>query len=443
MRRRNILKSVFKRHVVIVGGGIAGLTAARTIEDHNQTSEMPPITFRVLEARSKIGGRITQVHPPRGSKGLPVDGGAEFIHNSPRSYLIHEYRRRYGMDTVFDTVEEEYTAIDGRMTQDSEILPSDELLHAVRMAAYDFLHRGGQDMSIKDFIVRVPNLSEDERRILRSLIQSEWFANIEDLSVRGFLKHDFCGYSPGNRRIRQGYGGLLKAMSADFQDRISLNEPVTSMKQSRTGVHVQSASGVTRGRVAIAALPLGVLQAGIVRFTPKLPPEKLEAIHSMNAGKVAKIILWFREKFWQEPLSILRTTSNIQICWQPNAYRGDKANVLAALVGGDDADALGTEKQAIEYFVNQLTQMFGVDVRSLLIRGSMFRPHNDPYIRTGYSSFKATTPADAYERIQRPFDRIFFAGEACSDLSPTTVGGAMLSGERAAKDAIDMIRQYG
>lgn len=430
-------------HVTIVGGGAAGLMAARTLEDHNQASRDFQIDFTVLEARSKIGGRILEVRPPRGSKGKPVDGAGEFVHNSPRSYIIHELRRRYGIATIVDTVEEEYTALDGRMQKKSDVMPSDDLLHTIRIVAYDFLHRGGEDMSMSEFISRIPDLSEDDRRILRSLIQSEWFANIEDLSVRGFLKHDFCGYSPGNRRLRSGYSGLLKKMSADFNDRISLNDPVTHITQNSRGVRIASASGVTRSELAIVALPIGVYQAGIVKFAPDLPEEKMEAINSINPGKAAKIILWFRKKFWKEPLSILRTTSKLQVCWQPNAYRGDEASVLAALVGGDDADALGAEEQAVAYFVEQLTILFGKDVKSLLIRGSMFRPHDDPYIRSGYSSFTTKTPPDAYERMQQPFGRLRFAGETCSDLSPTTVGGAMLTGQKAANNVIEQLRKYG
>jgi monoamine oxidase len=73
----------------------------------------------------------------------------------------------------------------------------------------------------------------------------------------------------------------------------------------------------------------------------------------------------------------------------------------------------------------------------------MFRPHDDPYIRSGYSSFTTKTPPDAYERMQQPFGRLRFAGETCSDLSPTTVGGAMLTGQKAANNVIEQLRKYG
>src|SRR5690242_9856644 len=57
------------RHIVIVGGGIAGLGAARELMEHG-------CRVTLLEARDRFGGRIHTIH----AKGIPIDLGAEFIH---------------------------------------------------------------------------------------------------------------------------------------------------------------------------------------------------------------------------------------------------------------------------------------------------------------------------------------------------------------------------
>src|SRR5256885_1875406 len=52
---------------------------------------------------------------------------------------------------------------------------------------------------------------------------------------------------------------------------------------------------------ALVTLPLGVLQsAHFVRFEPELPDEKSEALQKLAMGKVVRVALCFRERFWQD-----------------------------------------------------------------------------------------------------------------------------------------------
>ena len=57
---------------------------------------------------------------------------------------------------------------------------------------------------------------------------------------------------------------------------------------------------------AVITLPLGVLQAGSVQFTPPLEAKK-EALHLLSMGPVIRVSLCFREKFWEK----IRTCGNL------------------------------------------------------------------------------------------------------------------------------------
>lgn len=65
-----------KVNIVIVGGGIAGLSAANHLHNFNKFAGENRKTFKLLEARSRIGGRIVSI-PLSKEK---VELGANWIH---------------------------------------------------------------------------------------------------------------------------------------------------------------------------------------------------------------------------------------------------------------------------------------------------------------------------------------------------------------------------
>src|SRR5215468_6604393 len=60
--------------VIVIGAGVAGLSAARALSDGG-------LSVTILEARDRIGGRIFTRHIP--SFPTPIELGAEFIHGQP------------------------------------------------------------------------------------------------------------------------------------------------------------------------------------------------------------------------------------------------------------------------------------------------------------------------------------------------------------------------
>ena len=112
-------------------------------------------------------------------------------------------------------------------------------------------------------------------------------------------------------RFLDGYNALAQALRAEAEANgamIHLNTVVKEIRWSGDGVEAicegdNGDSSVAAFR-AIITLPLGVLQTSpdqpaAVRFIPELPPEKQTAIKNLKMGHVIRIVLSFRERFWE------------------------------------------------------------------------------------------------------------------------------------------------
>ena len=79
---------------------------------------------------------------------------------------------------------------------------------------------------------------------------------------------------------------------------VRLGQPVTAVRWTADGVEVVAEKETVQADRAIVTLPLGVLKAGTVQFSPELPAAKLRAIQAIGVGAVHKVVLRFEKQFW-------------------------------------------------------------------------------------------------------------------------------------------------
>src|SRR5262245_45616629 len=89
--------------VVVIGGGVAGLAAARRLTGAG-------LTVTVVEARDRLGGRIHTLHDP--GLPIPIELGAEFIHGKPRE--IWDWLRSSG-PAACEVTGQDWQSIDGKL----------------------------------------------------------------------------------------------------------------------------------------------------------------------------------------------------------------------------------------------------------------------------------------------------------------------------------------
>ena len=431
--------------VVVVGAGIAGLAAAAEIGGHGAS-------VVILEARDRVGGRIWTEHD---SSGWPIELGAEFIHGLPPE--IWEPLQQSHAET--DEVEGDYWCSNGRILPCNFFERVDAILKqmSVRSADQSFLEflekccHDGHD----------PSQQEAKRRAL-AYVSGFNAADPRLVGVYWLVKAMRAEKQiEGDRAFRcvNGYETLLAVFRARLAERnVSLHTGTVADRirwtRGKVEVSVQAAGerSMFAARRVIVTLPLAVLQAasgqaGAVRFTPPLPREKLEALEKLEMGKVIRLVLRFRERFWDKisPVKHDRTLSHMSFLfsddeWFPTWWTTmpKKAPILTGWAPFECAARLSgkTRSFVVDRGLATLSRLFSISMRTL--EGWLEEAHfhdwqGDPFSRGAYSYGKVGANR-AQELLARPVDNtLFFAGEAIDTTGHNgTVHGAIASGYHAA-----------
>lgn len=195
-------------------------------------------------------------------------------------------------------------------------------------------------------------------------------------------------------------------------------------------------------------VPLGVLQAGSIRFHPELP-DLLAAIGGLEMGQALRITLRFREPFWErreglsdlgfihsgaEPFPTWWTALPVHVPMITGWAAGPAAERLAGL----------GESVILERALSTLATLLGVsrsDLGCLLEAWYFHDWQSDPYAQGSYS-YVLVGGSSAQEKLATPVEEtLYFAGEAVDTEGHSgTVHGAIASAERAAEAILESRR---
>jgi monoamine oxidase len=419
--------------VLVIGAGMAGLSAARHLHDAG-------VAVTVLEARERIGGRI---HTSRLWPGLPMELGASWIHGTqgnPLTALAQAIGARlvttdYDSFSSFDALlgrlptgpGSDYRAMQTRVRQ---AIRAGYQAPRERALAASVRRRVGQDA-----------LSESERRLLNhflvSLADDEYAGDSAELSSWYW---DSAGSYPGlDAVLPDGYDALVQHLAQGLD--IRLGQVVTQVRHDDRGVQVDTVSGRFKGSQVLVTLPLGVLQSGSVRFSPALPAAKREAIDrlGMDSGVLSKVFLRFPRVFWDD-VDWLEHVAPAERQGQFHQWlslaRIDGAPVLLGFLGGAyarQAEASWRDEEIVADAMAALRAMHGPAVPDPT-HWQIPRWSLDPFARGAYSfNRQGATPAMRKALAAPVGQRLYFAGEATHREHFATVHGAHLSGLDSAQ----------
>ena len=425
--------------VIVVGAGAAGLAAAIELGRHGSA-------VQVLEARDRVGGRIlTRCEP---GVPMPLELGAEFIHG--HSKAIFSRLMRAGMLAVDLT--------GSRWKRQGERLASSDRLFQQLHAQLAKLRRPQHDLPFAEFLEGSARrkLSPAVREFARQLVEGFDAADATRVSTHSILR-EWAGNSGADAptfRPLGGFGRLLDAMASELQSlgvALRLDTEVKRVDWQRGAVRVSGRSTgepfELHARRAVVTLPLGVLQLpehapGAVRFAPMLEQKK-SALAGLAAGPVLKVVLHFREPFWERiargryrDVSFFNlATGAFPTFWSTLPLR---SNVLVAWAGGRYAARMAESslEQIAASALHCLGTLFGGGHARRHFSGSQVHDWQaDPFARGAYSYVVAGAARARRQLAQTLVDTLYFAGEAADvEGESGTVAGALQSGERAARE---------
>jgi monoamine oxidase len=419
---------------VIVGGGAAGLAAARIFSRHG-------VRTVLLEARDRLGGRIDTRTVP--NLPVPLEMGAEFVHGT--AAITFELLREGGSTTI-DTAISHWEYIDDDLRQLGDAFEVAERLVSL---AHDLR----EDISVEQFLLRCKQSGADDDSIrwFRWLVEG---FDAADPARAGVLEiaEEWSGPELEGRQSRPfgGYAPLLRALGASLDPKhvdIRLDSFVEGIAWKRGTVRVSGRRHGEKfeieGKRAIVTLPLGTLSD--VRFSPALDARKKRALDMLAMGSVVKVALCFRRRWWEElhdgryaeAAFFHRHDADFPTFWTQLPVR---APVVTAWAGGPRADALAglNENKIVRRALRALEATFPerIDLEAELQAAFVADWAADPLARGAYS-YVLVGGNGARDDLAASLDAtLFFAGEATSTDYSGTVSGALASGVRAAQQAL-------
>ena len=434
--------------VLIIGAGAAGLTAARDLAAAG-------VKVVIIEARDRIGGRILTHHH---SNIISAEFGAEFVHGR-HPQLLREIEKSGA--PLCDVTNRHCYLEAGELNNSHNFWSK-------LTALMDLMHPDQPDRPLTDFLDSLPHDEATERIKAMAVSYVEGFhaAEVGRIGVHGLIKANEAEAAIDGHhtfRVLGGYdtvtNSLLAAAQANGAE-LNLNTVVKELRWNAGEVEAVCIADKRLqkfvGARAVITLPLGVLQAkhhqrGAIRFVPELPPQTRAAIDGIAMGHAMRIVLQFRERFWEElelpgisrrelaQIGFLQYAETLVSTWW--TLLPLRAPFLVGWVGGPDVERFidrGEEYAAAQALASleRILRVPEVRLRKLLVNCYSHDWSSDPFSRGAYA-YLPVNGLDAQHTLATPINNaIYFAGEATSVGHIGTVHGAIESGQRAASQIL-------
>jgi len=438
--------------VIVVGAGLAGLQAARTLRGRGRD-------VLLLEARNRVGGRLLNEDI---GDGKVVEVGGQWV--GPTQHRVMGLIGELGLQT-FPThaAGEDLVEWDGRLVRYSGTIPrisapvlADVLQAQKRLermarrvpleAPWDAPKAHAWDgQTLRTWLNR-NTATRGARRLLEIGCEAVWACEPEDVSLLHFL---FYVHSAGDLdALLETEGGAQQDRVVGGSQRIAvelardaevlLSRPVRAIDHGPDGVIVRADGDEVRGRRVIVALP-PTLTARIV-YDPPLPGFRDQLAQRMPQGTVIKAMALYDEPFWRGAgLSgtALSTTGPAKIVFD-NSPPDGSPGVLLGFFEGTMAREHGRrsrdERRAA--LTAELARLFGV--RAAQPSGYVERAWaEEEYTRGCYGCYMTPGGWTAYgPALRAPIGPIHWAGAETGTVWNGYMDGAVQSGERAADEVL-------
>ncbi len=452
--------------VVVIGGGFAGLTAARRLTQKH-TSVI------VLEARDRVGGRVWN-HNLGG--GVVSERGGTFV--GPTQDRVLALAKEFGIGTfgVYDTGDDLYingstrlryadtNPLTGNAPPDPLALPNlatvisnlDEMSKSVPVGApwTAAKAREWDGQTLESWINSQVVVTPQFKALLPVATRPIFGAEPRELSllfVLFYVASSGNAHNPGtferNFNTRGGaqqsrfIGGsqrIALLAAHHLGKRVVLSSPVRTIEQHKGTVTVHSDRLIVRAKHAIVAM--SPVLAGRIHYASGLPSGRHQLTDRFPQGTLTKVAAVYDTPFWRaEGMTgqALSTAGPVSATFDDSPPSGNPG-IVFGFVGGDEARKYNASSAASRRaaVLNQYAGFFGA--KALKPRAFFETMWTEEEWTRGCPVGIPTvgTLSALGPHLKAPVGHIHWAGTETSDYWNGYMDGAVRSGERAASEVL-------
>ena len=423
---------------IVVGAGVAGLTAARLLSQSGRS-------VVVLEARDRLGGRVwTDRSDP-----CATDLGASWIHGVTDS-PVAAAAMAFGMRTVEFTVGSyqpdsrpiAYYGPDGERLSSAAARDFVDDINAADATLAEVIAASDPDASYRDVTEEAldrqgwdRDRAQRVREFLEHRSEEQYGASSENLAAHGLDDDSIDG---DEVVFPDGYDRLATHLARSLD--VRLEHVVSRVRWSPEGVAVTTDRGDFTADTAVVTVPVGLLQSGGFEFEPALPEPHASALGRLTMNAFEKIVLRFPTKFWDSDVYAIRQQGPAGRWWHSwydlTPLHGTPT--LLTFAAGPAATAIREwdDARIIDSVLSPLRRLYGDRVER---PDSVHITHwlDDPFARGAYAYMAVGSTTADHDRLATPIGGVLhIAGEATWTEDPATVTAALCSGHRAAQNIL-------
>lgn len=408
-----------KMKVIIIGGGAAGLMAAKELSVHAEVI--------LLEAAPRLGGRMHSITSDHSSH--IIESGAEFIHGHLPLTLQLLLQANIDYKPVAG---EMYRKKNGQWQEINEMTEGwDKLIRKMKdmppsMTLQEFLDSYYADKKQEELRLHIINYAEgfdvaDPARASVLALYKEWSHQEEQ-----------------NFRIPAGYNSLVKFLQDECEKqgcRLFTNQCVKRIYWEKNKVTAYAIDGERYDAdKIIVTIPLKILSStsaeSAIRFIPALDNYR-RAANNIGVGAVIKVVLQFQRAFWKDDTGFILSDEIVPTWW---TQLPDASPILTGWIGGPKVKRFSGHNHSsiIEQSLQSLANIYELPVDSL--KENLQEAHVFNWEETGAYSYPTPETDEARLLLNKPvLGTVFFAGEGLYDgHAQGTVEAGLASGKETA-----------
>lgn len=443
--------------VVVVGAGIAGLTAAWRLRQAG-------VRVRVFEAQNRIGGRMFSLrnHFPDGQV---IELGGELIDSNHVRIRALAAELGLPLDDLFagDTAQDTWF-FDGRnigereivtafapvaaaIQRDLALLGDEELTYRAASPQTHAQAQALDALSVAQWLDR-NGVSGWLRKLIDVAYTTEMGLEIDQQSALNLLtfigsedKDAFKVFGESDERshVRGGNDLIVHALARKLDDALETGSVLEAVDGGAGGYALSfrrdGATRTVRARHVVLALPFTLLRK--VRIGVSLPEVKRRALAGLAYGTNAKLMIGYDKRVWREHAANGASMSDLpyQTTWETTRKQPGNGGVLTNFTGGRHGVALGagTPKEQADAATASLDKVFpGLAAERAGMREARFHWPTHPWTFGSYACFRPGDWTGFRGAIGESVGGLHFAGEHCALDTQGFMEGGCESGETAA-----------